>query len=660
MLLAPLLAWAAAGDGSGPKPSVPPPPEAFFGRSAVRDARLSPSGRWLAVSAPVGGGRFGLAVLDLDSPGPMQAAAAFDDFDIDDFQWVNDERLVFDVIVLDEASGERRLWPGLYSVRRDGTQQRQLVQPDRRPVSEPQPLDDRRLSPRHLLMHVPAGGGNQVIVGEWRFSGSGEPEAVLPKRLDVVTGQVSSLAQGAPAHVFEWLFDTDGTPRVAVSSHEGRSKVYWRERGQEGWTVLSEGDTLRLPWQVRQIDAEGGLYLTEGSGPGGEAVLKRFDFATGRPQPEPLLATPGFDFSGGLVTEAPGGQALGLRTVAEVESTVWFSDAMRKAQQDIDRRLPGRVNRLVCRRCSEPGITVLVQSWSDREPGEFWVWREQPAMWRQVARVRPDIEPAQMGRLALHRIRARDGRDLPVWVTTPPDMKPGARRPTVVLVHGGPWERGASWGWHAQAQFLATRGWVVVEPEFRGSKGYGAAHFKAGWRHWGTTMQDDVADAARWAAREAGADPARTCIAGGSYGGYAVLMGLLREPELYRCGAAWAAVTEPRLLFEWSYNSDLGDEARRFNLPTLIGDPKADADMLAAASPLAQAERLRAPLLLAFGELDRRVPLVHGTRLRAALKAAGNDPEWIVYPAEGHSWQLTRTRVDFARRLERFLSAQFR
>jgi dipeptidyl aminopeptidase/acylaminoacyl peptidase len=656
LLLAPWTGWVARPSFAE---SVPPPPEAFFGRSAVRDAKLSPSGRWLAVSVQVDRKRVGLAVVDLDAPDRVTAVAGFNDVDIDEFHWVGDERLVFDVIDLDQASGERRLWPGLYSVKRDGTEPRQLVRLEQPTFTERVAVLERVLHPRHLLLHVPAGVGSEVIVGEWRFTGTGDLESVLPKRLDIVTGRTRSLAQGAPAHVFDWLFDSDGTPRVAVAVHEGRTKVYWREREQEGWTVLSEADTLRLPWKVHHIDAEGRLYVTEGSGPGGESVLKRFDFQTGRPQAEPLLATPGFDVSGGLVTETPGGAALGVRTVTDAETTVWFSPSLQAVQQEIDSRLPGRINRLTCRRCGQPGMTVLVNSWSDREPGEYWVWRAQPALWSRLARVRPAIDAAQMGTLDLHRIRARDGGDLPVWVTTPPRMKPGERRPAVVLVHGGPWLRGVSWAWHAQAQFLATRGWIVIEPEFRGSTGYGAVHFKAGWKHWGTTMQDDVADATRWAAREAGVDAGRVCIAGGSYGGYAVLMGLLREPGLYRCGAAWVAVTEPRLLFEWSYRSDVSDESRLFSLPTLLGDPATDAEMLAAASPLAQAERLRAPLLLAFGELDRRVPLVHGTRLRAALKAAGNDPEWVVYPGEGHSWQLPETRIDFARRLEAFLARQF-
>jgi len=258
------------------------------------------------------------------------------------------------------------------------------------------------------------------------------------------------------------------------------------------------------------------------------------------------------------------------------------------------------------------------------------------------------------------RIRARDGRDLPLWLTEPAAAAQARLPPAVVMVHGGPWVRGGHWRFDPMAQFLASRGYVVIEPEFRGSAGFGSAHLQAGWRQWGRAMQDDVADAVLWAAKERRIDPARVCIIGASYGGYATLMGLVRHPELYRCGAAWVAVTDPTLLFKWSWRSDVSEEARQYSLPVMLGDPVADAAMLQEVSPVVQAARIKAPLLLAFGELDRRVPLEHGTRLRQAMRAAGSEPEWVVYNGEGHSWQLTASRVDFARRLEKFLAQHLR
>ena len=148
----------------------------------------------------------------------------------------------------------------------------------------------------------------------------------------------------------------------------------------------------------------------------------------------------------------------------------------------------------------------------------------------------------------------------------------------------------------------------------------------------------------------------RVCIAGASYGGYATLMSLIRYPDLYRCGVAWAAVTDPRLRYEESWASDSTAEVRKFSLPALVGDPVKDAELLKAATPVEHAAQIRAPLYLAFGRDDHRVPLEHGTRMREALRAAGNDPEWTVYDGEGHGWQKLENKVDFYDHMARFLA----
>jgi dipeptidyl aminopeptidase/acylaminoacyl peptidase len=216
--------------------------------------------------------------------------------------------------------------------------------------------------------------------------------------------------------------------------------------------------------------------------------------------------------------------------------------------------------------------------------------------------------------------------------------------------------RGRHWAWNAEAQFLASRGYVVIEPEFRGSAGYGVDHFKSGWKQWGTAMQDDVADAALWAVARGLVDPKRICIAGGSYGGYAALMGPIRNPEVYRCAVAYAAVTDPRLLYDKSWASDIQRQTREYTLPQLMGDLVTDADLLKSATPVERASELRVPVFLAFGRNDRRVPLEHGIRMRSALQAAGREPGWVVYDDEAHGWFKPENRIDFWQRTEQFLA----
>jgi dipeptidyl aminopeptidase/acylaminoacyl peptidase len=266
------------------------------------------------------------------------------------------------------------------------------------------------------------------------------------------------------------------------------------------------------------------------------------------------------------------------------------------------------------------------------------------------------IEPARMGRQEPIRYKARDGLEIPGLLTLPPG---GVRKnlPMVVLVHGGPWVRGASWGWDPESQFLASRGYAVLQVEFRGSTGFGLRHFNAGLKQWGLAMQDDIADGTRWAIDQGIADPKRICIAGASYGGYATLMGLIKDPDLYRCGIDWAGVTDIELMYNgtWYSKASMSKTFLRYGMPTLIGDPVEDAAQLKATSPIQQAARIHQPLLLAYGQVDRRVPLHHGTLFRDAVKRTNRQVEWVVYDGEGHGWSLEKNRIDFWQRVDRFL-----
>lgn len=651
-------ALLAAGAAASP-PTAPPAPaaaalpaEAFHRVADIEQALLSPSGRWLALRTGVGG-RSALAVFDLQDWGKVTLAARYSDADVARFAWVGDERLVYSLLDRQSGAGDQPFGAGLFVVRRDGEERRMLI-------ATHGGGGDRRvpLSHRHRLLHIPTDGSGELIVGEWQSTNLGEPTGVVPKRLNLADGLARSTLRNTPDHAFGWWFDAAGRPRALVTRHRGREALYHNPSGADDgeWKQLAAHDVLAAPFRLRFVDPDGTLFVTVAEGPQGTSVLKRFDVARGRPHDDAVVRTPGFDLRGGLVAESAGGRTLGVRVVTDAETTVWFDPALKALQEEADRLLPGRINRLDCRRCGERDMVVLAYSWSDRDPGRYLVYFAATRSWKTVGAVRKDIDPRLMGRLSFERVRSRDGLEIPVWLTEPAGPKPGTPRPAVVLVHGGPWVRGGEWAWSSQAQFLASRGYVVIEPEFRGSTGYGSAWFRAGIRQWGLAMQDDLADALRWAVDRGLADPGRICIAGGSYGGYATLMGLARHPELYRCGAAWVAVTDLQLMFQWQRFSDLTDESREYGYPALIGDPQADAGKLAATSPVNQAGRIKAPVLLAMGGLDRRVPLEHGLKMRDALHAAGNPPQWVVYDDEAHGWVKLETRVDFATRLERFLA----
>ncbi|MBT9495033.1 MAG: S9 family peptidase [Paucibacter sp.] len=639
---------------------APIPVERFFQRPAVLEAKLSPSGKLLALTTSKGGNRVGLVVVDLAEGGKATRAAGFSDADIVQFDWVGDKRLVFSVTDLEAGSGEdRRYAPGLYAADPDGGNLRQLVHRQGKPFFSNGNSRDRALEWNHTLLHVPLQQDGvtpeEVVIGKMTL-GREIIDSVVPMWLNVRTGRIRTIELNPPAHTTGWMFDSKGEARLAGTLHDGRLAMHWRGPGQTQWHQLAESAVLSPPFTPSAVDDAGNLYVTFSDGPDGFKVLSRFDFDKGAPLTPPQVSTPGFDFSGGLVLDRAGSRALGVRVDTDGEQTVWFDAGMKAMQALADERLPGRVNRLSCRRCGAEDMVVLVRSYSDRDPGRLFLYEAAAKRWQAISSVMDNIEPKRMATLDLHRIKARDGRDLPVWLTQPAGSQAGRPLPAVVLVHGGPWVRGGHWQWQAMEQFLASRGYLVISPEFRGSTGYGSAHYKAGWKQWGQAMQDDVADALLWAQKQ-GLASDKACIAGASYGGYATLMGLVRQPELYRCGVAWVALTDPFLLLEgsWWVDDDSNSVTRKHMLPQLVGDADKDAAMLTANSPLAQAKQIKAPLLLAFGDADRRVPLAHGERLRDALRDAGRPPEWVVYANEAHGWRQTSNQIDFARRVEKFL-----
>lgn len=663
-----LASSAAAADAS--PATAPPPAEAFFKPASVHDVLLSPSGRRMALSVPGSNGRIGVFAIDLQgSDFKATRAVLFSDADVPDFDWVDDERLVFSITDLQAGLGEAyRQAPGLYAVRYDGSELKHLVETrGRYLVTGPERVTT--LPWNHDLLHVPApaedGSGarsDEVIIGKLSFAG-GELLHITPMWLNTRSARTRTLdIERVPCDVQRWWFTAPGQPRAALCREKGRESLHWYTPPRDGapgrWQRLAEADRYQLAYSPLWVGQGEMLYVRHVAGAAGEEVVAPFDFAKGAPG-EPLVTAPGFDFSGRLLGDRQGRRLLGVRISTDAEQTIWFDDALKAAQARADAALPGRVNRLQCRRCGGSDAVMLVRSYNDQDPGQLLLWRQADndgkGRWQRVGQVRPEIRPQAMARTDLERIRARDGRDLPVWITRPTGA--AGALPAVVLVHGGPWVRGRHWTWEGLPQFLASRGWLVIEPEFRGSDGYGREHMRAGFRQWGQAMQDDVADALLWA-RSKGLASDAACIVGGSYGGYSTLMGLIRHPELYRCGSAWVAVTDPFLYLEgsWWVRDDISDSGRRYSLPQMVGDVEKDREMLLAHSPLAQAHRIRAPLQLVWGSEDRRVPITHGKRLRDAMEKAGRQPEWVVYEGEAHGWRKTEHQVDFAQKLEAFLA----
>jgi acetyl esterase/lipase len=585
--------------------------------------------------------------MDLEGRKPPLVVASFEDTDVRHFEWVDDHRLAFDVDQELTGPGVADYGRSLYAVDDDGTHFRQLVE------ARPAFIKDAR--ERELLKwdtrwadvgRRPHNGFVYVTRPEERSSE--KTDYFVLYKLNTRNGHVEEV--DAPAHTVGWLVDEKDMLRV-VTTHQGAVGRLLARQADGNWKTLAEYDpyTEGGP-EPLQVTHDGKLYLSTARQRDTRALYVA-DLATGAIPEKPLLAADRFDVQPQFIVA--GDKVLGMRYHVDAWVTHWFDPDMKALQQTIDAALTGVTNRISVADHGD-GRWVLVESGADRLPPVFRVYDREAKKFTAIGAAHPGIHAKDMGSMDLFEYRARDGLPIPAYLTLPPGREP-KNLPLIVLVHGGPWVRGGDWAWDPEVQFLASRGYAVLQPEFRGSTGFGWKHFEAGWKQWGLAMQDDLADGARWAIAKGVADPKRICIAGASYGGYAVLMGLVRDPELFRCGVEWVGVSDPRLMYDVDW-SDFTKEWKRLGLTALLGDRKDDAELLKKVSPLEQADRIRQPLLMAYGAWDVRVPLIHGEKMRDALKGRNPNVEWVVYGNEGHGWAHVDNRLDFWTRVERFLA----
>lgn len=629
-----------------------PPVEAFFEHPSFRGAALSPNGRYLAALSGAKDKRDFLVVIDLSTMKPT-VVAAYNDSDVDQFRWVNNDRLVYQVSDNTVAQGDTRYYPGLFAVDKDGGRAMQLVDRYVTSAGRHESIGRTLLTGSHFL-HPQTGPQDSdfVYVTHPVYVKEVLRYSVL-LRLNTVTGQTTTMSR--PYEISDWVMDSKGEPRLGYKRDKGMTTVYFRDAATDTWRTLATYNTYTdnvNPITPVAFDNNGVLYV-EAQGGKDTTSLYTFNFTTNKINPEPLVVTPGYDFSGTLVQNR--NKVLGAMVTTDATAVEWFVPEMKALQEKIDKALPVTVNMLLPP--ADPAAeNMLVYSYSDVVPVMYSVYNAKTGAVSKIGSTRQSINPAQMGPQKAITYKARDGMDITALLTLP---RTGTRKnlPMVVLVHGGPNVRGASWGWSSASQFLASRGYAVLEPEFRGATGYGQKLYRAGWKQWGLGMQNDVADATRWAIAQGYADGKRICIAGASYGGYATLMGLVNDADLYKCGVDWAGVTDINLLYndDWTAASDTTDDYREHGMPLIVGDQIKDAAQLRATSPIVQASRITQPLLLAYGGSDVRVPIFHGRKFYDAVKANNKNVEWIEYPGEGHGWRLPKTNADFWTRVEKFL-----
>jgi dipeptidyl aminopeptidase/acylaminoacyl peptidase len=464
-------------------------------------------------------------------------------------------------------------------------------------------------------------------------------------RLDLVTGDLVKEVENFG--VVGWEADAQMVVRAAAAPQpDGGFTLLVRDDADSDWrplqTVAAEDALTSAPIAF----SEDGRSLLATSSVGAQTGrLVRVDIATGAT--EVLAEDPEADVQG--VRLHPDTREPQIVTLLKDRSEYLVLDPAVAADLDAIRALhPGDPT---FEDADDADMTWLIGFTNDAGPVSYFSYDRASRTGRFLFEARPELSRFELAAMEPFSFTARDGLTVHGYASFPP----GAGRtglPTVVNVHGGPWVRDV-WGYHPEAQWLANRGYLCIQVNYRGSTGYGKSFVNAGDREWGGRMHDDLVDAVAYAVSQGWTDPARVAIYGGSYGGYAALVGAAFTPEVFCCAVDIVGPSNLKTLIETipPYWAPMVAQFHR-----RVGDPAADADFLWSRSPLSRASDIRIPLLIAQGANDPRVKQDESEQIVAALREAGIEHDYLLFPDEGHGFAKPENRLRFYAAAERFLA----
>jgi len=466
-------------------------------------------------------------------------------------------------------------------------------------------------------------------------------------RFDLATATSKEIVKPQD-HVWSWFADRSGVIRTGIAADGGKWWVYYRHDENSPFKRSASRSSLATANQIDTFEAAPGSDqgYAVASGASGRFGLYHYDFAA--------------DQLGALIYENPVADLtdFDLNDKGTLESvsytddrarTLWFDPALKTLQTRLEKALPGLSVRIVSRSADRTRLVIFATSATN--PGTYYMLDRATSKMMVVAAPFDQLAGKQLAAMESVSYKARDGLDIPSYLTLPPG-RTAKDLPMVVMPHGGPFARD-EWGYDIWAQFLASRGYVVLQPNFRGSTGYGRGFVEKGNGQWGRGMQDDIDDGVKWLVARGTVDAKRVCIMGASFGGYAAEWGAVRNPELYRCAISFAGVSD--------IGSQLKYDRKMLLAPRYFRDWRdrvqgKDGTTLDSISPAKRAVDLKIPILIAHGDKDTNVPPAQSKVLVDALTKLGRPPEYYVYKGEGHGFTKPEDQVDFLERVAAFLT----
>ncbi|MCH7637366.1 MAG: S9 family peptidase [Proteobacteria bacterium] len=604
------------------------PVEDFVAHPKYRNLQISPDGHHLAVIAPVDGINHlvFLDITDIDRPTQVGVLAAPRGEQVSSIAWVNDERVVVQTSVIQGALELPRLTGRIQAVNFDGSKKADLwsIEKYRTFAQVIDTIDDE---------------DDYVIVSH---QGIGRQKPIV-ERLNVYSGRssrigISPLSRGGV------LLDDDQNLRFAIGRDDDLElRAAYRKEPNGAWTTFEnplEGEVLPLAMAGDDRTVFVSSDATNRMG------VHALDLETGLIEP---VAIHDRVEAYSMLWSRDGKELIGVEFLPGLPEIRYVSDLHedRDTWESLLSTFQGMHVRITS--VTSDNNIAIVATFSDRQPATWYHYDIPNGKLQFLVSARPEIDPAAMAHTESHWITSRDGLEFQLYVTRPRDAG-DQPLPTIMYIHGGPHGPRDEWAFQAETQMLANRGYVVIQPNYRGSGGFGEFFEETGYRKWYGEMQDDITDATLWAIEQGIADEDKVCIYGASYGGFATLAGLTKEPDLYACGFAFVGIYDLELMYKYG---DIQERKQGRNvLEDYIGRDEAD---LKARSPINHVANIKSPLYIAHGKNDVRAHVEHFYALRDRLEEENIPFEQLLVEKEGHGFYKIENRVNYANELLGFL-----
>jgi len=617
--------------------------EHYLRRDAFTDIKISPTGEFYAATIPMED-RTGLAIMRRNDGKLVGSFVPPRNNHANDFDWVNDQRVLIGLAEKFGSLDEPQPTGELFGINADGGRGELLIGyrvQGNGPGTRIQPKKVEAVAA--FVIDALPDQDRRVLVKVMPFSADPFTSA---ERLDVNSGKRTPVAR-SPVQRADFVADGKGEVRFADGAGaDNVNKLYYREGAGAAWKMINDQGVSQRIERALGFSEDGALaYLLVEQPSGPDAIVS---WNPANDERRELLRDAVVD-PAKVIYKRGTSIPIGALYLGDRPRTRFFDETSADArlQRSLEQAFDGQA--VFITSSSRDGRLAMVQVWSGSNPGDFYVFDTQAKKADLVVSRSQWVDPESAAVVQPIALKARDGLPLHGFVTRAKGSE-GKRLPMVVMPHGGPFFVYDDGAYDRESQLLAAAGYAVLQVNFRGSSNYGRMHAHAGGREWGGKMQDDLTDATRWAVAEGIADSAKICMYGASYGGYAALMGVAKEPSLYQCAAGYVGVYDLPIMFT------SGDIQRRGSGETYLKEWIGDRTQVGAVSPVNLADRIKVPVFLAAGGEDERAPILHTKRMEAALKKAGVPVEALYYPTEGHGFYTDAHRREYYTRLLAFLS----